>query len=142
MSLERDAKNHFGVWPWAGRSGGGVEVRNRGGPGYYLPRLSLTSVRFPGGVLSGLAVRGECRHNALGHPSTAPGYIAVARRARLYGAVASGRVELNSVVTRTAFAVRSDVVREPFGGIPGTEHFLYYLVAQLDGVVDYVGRKG
>ena len=99
VSLERIAANDFGVCPGAGRSGGGwYKTEGVGGvkdAWCYLPRLSLTPVRFLGGVLSGVAVRGECRHNALSIPSTARGYIAAARRARLYGTVASGGVEMN-----------------------------------------------
>ena len=33
VSLERDVANHLGVCPGAGRYGGGMKERNRGGPG-------------------------------------------------------------------------------------------------------------
>ena len=116
--------------PWPGDPGGEWR-RKTGGVGgvkgawCYLPWLSITPVRFPGGVRSGVAVRDELRHDTLDLPSAARGFIAVVRFARLYGTVASGRIELDSAVTRTAFAVRSDFVREPFGGVPGAVRVLY-----------------
>ena len=58
----------------------------------YLPRLSLSPVRCPGGVRSRVAVRGEHRHDALALPSAARGIVQVARLTRLDGTVAGGRV--------------------------------------------------
>ena len=86
---------------------------------YYLPRLSLSPVRCPGGVRSRVAVRGERRHDALALPSAARGIVQVARLTRLDGTVAGGRVEFDSAVTKTAFAGLFNVFREPFGGVPG-----------------------
>ena len=130
MSLERDAANHFDVCPGAGRSGGGIEARNRRGRGRERRVVLLALVfAYPGpipwGVRSGVAVRGKRRHDALGLPSAARGLFVVAWQARLDGTVASGRVELDLAVTRTAFAGLFDVFREPFGGVPGAVHVLY-----------------
>ena len=116
--------------PGPGDLGGGGGAKPGGVGGVkdawcYLPWLSLTPVQFPGGIRFGVAVRGERRHNALGLPSAARGTFAVARLTRLDGTVAGGRVELDSVVRRTAFAGRFDVVKELFGGVPGAVHVLY-----------------
>ena len=100
---------------------GGEWRRETGGVGgekdawCYLPWLSLIPVQFPGRFRSGVAVRGERRHDALGFPSAARGFFAVARLSRLDGTVASGRVELDSAATRTTFAGLLDVSENHFG---------------------------
>ena len=107
----------------------------------YLPRWSCVPVRFSARVRSSVAVRGKCRHHALGLPSPAGGFFAVARLARLDGPVAGGGVDLDSADPGTAFAGLLDGDREPFRGVPSAVHLLYQL-AQLDEPVSDVDRKG
>ena len=59
---------------------------------------------------------------------------------RFDGAVAGGRVEFDSAVTRAAFAGLFDVVQQPGRQEPGAVH-CPNLVSQLDGVPDDVSRK-
>ena len=87
MSLGEDPANHFGVFPGSERSGGRMTVQNRRGRGvkdawYYLPWWSISPIRCPEGVRSRVAVRGECRHDALALPSAARGFVTVARATR------------------------------------------------------------
>ena len=107
----------------------------------YLPWLSFIPVRFPGRVRSSVAVRSKLRHHALRLPSPACGFFAVARLARIDGTVAGGGVDLDSAGSVMGFAGLLDSGREPFRGVPSAVHLLYQL-AQLDGPVSDVGRKG
>ena len=106
------------------------------GAWYYLPWWSVVPIR----VRSRVAVRGERRHHALAFSSAAWGFVTVARAARFDWAVAGGRVEFGSAVTRAAFADLFYVVQKPCGGVLGAVHGPD-LVAQLDGVADDVSRK-
>ena len=126
MYLGEDAANHFSVFPGSERSGGGMTVRNRGVGGvkdawYYLP-WSISPIRCPGGVRSRVADRGERRHDALVLPSAACGFVTVARATRFDGAVAGGRVEFDSAVSRAAFAGLFYIFRQPGGEVSGAVH--------------------
>ena len=90
-----------GEWRCGTERVGGVKNAS-----YYLPWWSIVPIR----VGSRVAVRSERRHDALALSSAAHGFVTVARATRFDGAIAGGRVELDSTVARAAFVGLLDVV--------------------------------
>ena len=105
VSRGDNATGCYGVFLGSERYGGVMTVRDRGGRGvknawYYSPWWSIVPIR----VRSRVAVRSKRRHGALALSSAARGFVTVARATLFDRAIAGGRVELDSTVTRAAFA--------------------------------------